>query len=72
MSTELTKAEWREFERRTKFYGDCGADDVCAYTDPNNCCKYAIPFSGFRGMHHHDIAELAKKYAAALHAEVSK
>ena len=73
MNTELTKAEQREFERRAKFYGPCGPEwDVCARPDPNYCGRYAITGYGLKGMHHHDIAELAKKYAAALHAEVSK
>ena len=72
MNTELTKAEWREFERRAKFYGGCGADDVCARSDPNTCHKYVVRGGPQGGLHHHDIAELAKKYAAALHAEVSK
>ena len=72
MTTELTKAEWREFERRARFYGGCGGDDVCRKPDPNTCHKYVVRGGPQGGLHHHDIAKLAEKYAAALHAEVSK
>ena len=73
MTTELTKAEQQEFDRRTRFYDRCGPEwDVCRRPDPNLCHKYVVRGGPHGGLHHHDIAELAKKYAAALHAEVSK
>ena len=57
----LTKQEFKTFFKEAKYYGECaphGPDAVCG--------RYAMPFSGFKGMHAHDIDQLRDKYAAAL------